>query len=226
MAAKRFLDEPGSDLDQQGDQKRKRTRPSFASVIGEAVMVNSLKNLCLALEPMIRRVVNEEVESSLRRSTSSLTRSSSLRIQALESSSSSSSGLQLMFSKNLSLPIFTGSKIVDLDGSPLQILLVDTSGEQMVSTRLPHPVRIEVVVLDGDFPANDNSRWTSEEFDSNIVKERAGKRPLLAGDFSTVTLRDGFAAIGEIEFTDNSSWIRSRRFRLGARVAPGKQSRG
>uniref|UniRef100_A0A6N2LS26 Uncharacterized protein n=1 Tax=Salix viminalis TaxID=40686 RepID=A0A6N2LS26_SALVM len=222
MAAKRFLDEPGPDLDQQGDQKRKRTRPSFASVIGEAVMVNSLKNLCLALEPMIRRVVNEEVESSLRRSTSSLTRSSSLRIQALESSSSSSSsGLQLMFSKNLSLPIFTGSKIVDLDGSPLQILLVDTSGEQMVSTRLPHPVRIEVVVLDGDFPANDNSRWTSEEFDSNIVKERAGKRPLLAGDFSTVTLRDGFAAIGEIEFTDNSSWIRSRRFRLGARVAPG-----
>ncbi|KAJ6676983.1 PROTEIN SAR DEFICIENT 1 [Salix viminalis] len=220
MAAKRFLDEPGPDLDQQGDQKRKRTRPSFASVIGEAVMVNSLKNLCLALEPMIRRVVNEEVESSLRRSTSSLTRSSSLRIQALESSSSSS-GLQLMFSKNLSLPIFTGSKIVDLDGSPLQILLVDTSGEQMVSTRLPHPVRIEVVVLDGDFPANDNSRWTSEEFDSNIVKERAGKRPLLAGDFSTVTLRDGFAAIGEIEFTDNSSWIRSRRFRLGARVAPG-----
>ncbi|KAG5229888.1 protein SAR DEFICIENT [Salix suchowensis] len=220
MAAnKRFLDEPGPDLDQQGDQKRKRTRPSFASVIGEAVMVNSLKNLCLALEPMIRRVVNEEVESSLRRSTSSLTRSSSLRIQALESSSSSS--LQLMFSKNLSLPIFTGSKIVDLDGSPLQILLVDTSGEQMVSTRLPHPVRIEVVVLDGDFPANDNSRWTSEEFDSNIVKERAGKRPLLAGDFSTVTLRDGFAPIGEIEFTDNSSWIRSRKFRLGARVAPG-----
>ncbi|KAJ6687781.1 hypothetical protein OIU74_016472 [Salix koriyanagi] len=221
MAAKRFLDEPGSDLDQQGDQKRKRTRPSFASVIGEAVMVNSLKNLCLALEPMIRRVVNEEVESSLRRSTSSLTRSSSLRIQALESSSSSSSSLQLMFSKNLSLPIFTGSKIVDLDGSPLQILLVDTSGEQMVSTRLPHPVRIEVVVLDGDFPANDKSRWTTEEFDSNIVKERAGKRPLLAGDFSTVTLRDGVAAIGEIEFTDNSSWIRSRKFRLGARVAPG-----
>ncbi|KAB5524392.1 hypothetical protein DKX38_022141 [Salix brachista] len=218
MAAKRFLDEPGSDLDQQGDQKRKRARPSFASVIGEAVMVNSLKNVCLALEPMIRRVVNEEVESSLRRSTCSLTRSSSLRIQALESSSSS---LQLMFSKNLSLPLFTGSKIVDLDGSPLQILLVDPSGEQMVSTRLPHPVRIEVVVLDGDFPANDNSRWTSEEFDSNIVKERAGKRPLLAGDFSTVTLRDGFAAIGEIEFTDNSSWIRSRKFRLGARVAPG-----
>ncbi|XP_011008308.1 PREDICTED: uncharacterized protein LOC105113713 [Populus euphratica] len=216
MAAKRFLDEPDSDLDQQADQKRMRTRPSFASVIGEAVMVNSLKNLCFSLEPMIRKVVNEEVESSLRRSTCSLTRSSSLQIQALEASS-----LQLMYSKSLLLPIFTGSKIVDLDSSPLQILLVDTRGDQMVSTYLPHPLKIEVVVLDGDFPSNDSNKWTSEDFDSNIVKERTGKRPLLAGDCLTVTLRDGFAPIGEIEFTDNSSWIRSRKFRLGARVAPG-----
>ncbi|KAG6745814.1 hypothetical protein POTOM_050324 [Populus tomentosa] len=127
MAAKRFLDEQDSDLDQPVDQKRMRTRPSFASVIGEAVMVNSLKNLCFSLEPMIRRVVNEEVESSLRRSTCSLTRSSSLQIQALEASS-----LQLMYSKSLLLPIFTGSKIVDLDSSPLQILLVDTRGDQMI----------------------------------------------------------------------------------------------
>ncbi|KAJ6875034.1 protein SAR DEFICIENT 1-like [Populus alba x Populus x berolinensis] len=216
MAAKRFLDEQDSDLDQPVDQKRMRTRPSFASVIGEAVMVNSLRNLCFSLEPMIRRVVNEEVESSLRRSTCSLTRSSSLQIQALEASS-----LQLMYSKSLLLPIFTGSKIVDLDSSPLQILLVDTRGDQMVSTYLPHPLKIEVVVLDGDFPSNGSSNWTSEEFDSNIVKERTGKRPLLAGDCLTVTLRDGFAPIGEIEFTDNSSWIRSRKFRLGARVAPG-----
>ncbi|CAK7349692.1 unnamed protein product [Dovyalis caffra] len=216
MAAKRFLDEPGSNPDQPGDQKRMRTRPSFASVIGEAVMVNSLKNFCLALEPMLRRVVNEEVESSLRSSTSSLTRSSSLRIQALEPSS-----LQLMFSKKLLLPIFTGSKIVNLDASPLQILLVDTRGDQMVSKCLPHPVKIEVVVLDGDFPSNDSNSWSSEEFNNNIVKERTGKRPLLAGDCLTVTLRDGFAPIGDIEFTDNSSWIRSRKFRLGARVAPG-----
>lgn len=157
------------------------------------------------------------MEGSLRRrSTCSLTRSSSLQIQALEASS-----LQLMYSKSLLLPIFTGSKIVDLDSSPLQIHLVDTRGDQMVSTYLPHPLKIEVVVLDGDFPSNDSSKWTSEEFDSNIVKERTGKRPLLAGDCLTVTLRDGYAPIGEIEFTDNSSWIRSRKFRLGARVAPG-----
>ncbi|KAJ6418542.1 hypothetical protein OIU84_001825 [Salix udensis] len=187
-----------------------RRRPSFASVIGEAVMVNSLKNFCLALEPMLRRVVNEEVETKFRRSTFPLTRSPSLRIQSLEPSN-----LQLVFSKNLLLPLFTGSKIVDLDSSPLQILLVDTRFDQIVSTYLPRPVKIEVVVLDGDFPEYDKRKWTSEEFNRNIVKERTGKRPLLAGDCLTVNLRDGYAAVGDIEFTDNSSWIRSRKFRLG-----------
>lgn len=215
MAGKRFLDEPGSELDRPGDQKRMRRMPSFASVIGEAVMVNSLKNFCLALEPMLRRVVNEEVETKFRRSAFPLTRSPSLRIQSLEPSN-----LQLVFSKNLLLPLFTGSKIVDLDSSPLQILLVDTRFDQIVSTDLPHPVKIEVVVLDGDFPEYDKRKWTSEEFNRNIVKERTGKRPLLAGDCLTVNLRDGYAAIGDIEFTDNSSWIRSRKFRLGVRVVP------
>ncbi|KAJ6375820.1 hypothetical protein OIU77_000726 [Salix suchowensis] len=215
MAGKRFLDEPGSELDRPGDQKRMRRRPSFASVIGEAVMVNSLKNFCLALEPMLRRVVNEEMETKFRRSTFPLARSPSLRIQSLEPSN-----LQLVFSKNLLLPLFTGSKIVDLDSSPLQILLVDTRFDQIVPTYLPRPAKIEVVVLDGDFPEYDKRKWTSEEFNRNIVKERTGKRPLLAGDCLTVNLRDGCAAIGDIEFTDNSSWIRSRKFRLGVRVVP------
>ncbi|KAF2295567.1 hypothetical protein GH714_033213 [Hevea brasiliensis] len=216
MAAKRCHDESGSDPDHL-IEKRKRTRPSFASVITEAVMVNSLQNFCIALEPMLRRVVNEEVESSLKMHLSRpFTRSPSLRIQAPEPVPSS---LQLMFSKILSLPIFTGSKIVDTDSSFLQILLVDTRGDVLVPT--PPPIKIEIVVLDGDFPSDDRNTWTSEEFDKNILKERTGKRPLLAGDCLTVTLRDGIAALGEIEFTDNSSWIRSRKFRLGARVVPG-----
>ncbi|KAJ4827100.1 hypothetical protein Tsubulata_042882 [Turnera subulata] len=186
-------------------------------VIGEAVVVNSLQNFCLALEPLLRRVVSEEVENNLIKYSRSFTKSPPLRIQGLEQSS----GLQLIFGKKLMLPIFTGSKILDVDSGPLQVVLVDTRGEQLVSTCLPHPLKIEIVVLDGDFPADDRNTWTSEEFNNKIVKERTGKRPLLAGDCLTVALRDGFAPIGDIEFTDNSSWIRSRKFRIGARVVPG-----
>ncbi|KAK4350038.1 hypothetical protein RND71_029351 [Anisodus tanguticus] len=216
MAAKRFFDD--SDPDQkQPNYKRMRstsTRPSFASVIKEVVMVNFLDNVSSALEPMLRRVVHEEVESGLRRySCRSITRSPSLRIKALEPSN-----VRLIFNKKLTLPIFTGSKIVDCDGQNLQILLVDTSGEGMVPTTLPYPIKLEIVVLDGDFPSGQNeTNWSHDEFNKNIVKERTGKRPLLAGELN-FTMRDGVVSVGEIEFTDNSSWIRSRRFRIGAKV--------
>ncbi|KAJ9174023.1 hypothetical protein P3X46_017097 [Hevea brasiliensis] len=219
MAAKRLFGESSSDPDHP-NEKRMRTTPSFASVITKAVKVNSLQNFCKVIEPMLRRVVNEEVENSLKRCSSSrpFTRSPSLRIQAPEPSPSS---LQLKFRKDLLLPIFTGSKIVDIDNSPLQILLVDTRGDPMCPTSLPHPIKIEILALDGDFPSDDRNTWSSEEFDNNILKERTGKRPLLAGDCLMVTLRDGIAPLGEIEFTDNSSWIRSRKFRLAARVVSG-----
>lgn len=36
-----------------------------------------------------------------------------------------------------------------------------------------------------------------------------------------MTLKEGVGTLGELSFTDNSSWIRSRKFRLGVKVAPG-----
>ncbi|XP_004300508.1 PREDICTED: uncharacterized protein LOC101291831 [Fragaria vesca subsp. vesca] len=224
MAAKRFLTDSESDQDQSDDNNRKRPRVSFASVIGEVVMVKSMQNLFSSLEPLLRRVVSEEVDQVLQRCSLNLTRSPSLRIQALEPSS-----LYLIFGKSLSLPIFTASKISDEDSNQIQILVVDknmmSGTHQMAPISLPHPVKVEIVVLDGDFPSGDQENWTSKEFDNNVLKERTGKRPLLTGDVN-VTVRDGFATVGDIEFTDNSSWIRSRKFRLGARVAPGSGYQG
>ncbi|KAA8542730.1 hypothetical protein F0562_023882 [Nyssa sinensis] len=220
MAAKRFSDESRSDPDQPND-KRMRTRPSLSSVISEVVKGNFVQNFCSALEPMLRRVVKEEMDHGLRSAAQYLTRSPSLRIQALEPSS-----LQLIFSKSLSLPIFTGSKLGDTDNNSLRIILVDTAGglDPKVPTILSYPIKVEIVVLDGDFPRGDGEAWTSQDFDNKIVTARTGKRPLLTGDL-ILTMRDGFAPVGDIEFTDNSSWIRSRKFRIGARVVQGS-SRG
>lgn len=154
--------------------------------------------------------MNEEVERGLeQRGLRSITRSPSLRIKAPEPST-----LKLIFTQKLSLPIFTGTKITDVDGNPLQILLVDPMGP----ATLPHPIKIDVVVIDGDFPPGDRDTWTTREFESSIVKERTGRRPLLTGDVN-VTLRDGVVSVGDIEFTDNSSWIRSRKFRIGAKMS-------
>jgi hypothetical protein len=71
-----------------------------------------------------------------------------------------------------------------------------------------------------DFNNEDEEGWTGEEFESHVVKEREGKRPILTGDLQ-VTLKEGVGTIGELIFTDNSSWIRSRKFRLGLKIASG-----
>lgn len=63
--------------------------------------------------------------------------------------------------------------------------------------------------------------FSQELFEQNIVRERDGKRPLLSGDLF-VCMKDGVGTVGDLAFTDNSSWIRSRKFRLGVRVAPGQ----
>jgi Calmodulin binding protein-like len=36
-----------------------------------------------------------------------------------------------------------------------------------------------------------------------------------------VALKEGVGTLGELIFTDNSSWIRSRKFRLGLKVSAG-----
>lgn len=161
--------------------------------------------------------MREEVERVMRQYfPCSITRSPSLRIKAQDQPSN----LQLSFNKRLSLPIFTSSRLLDINGNPINIILVDkTNTNQEISTSLPYPIKLEIVILNGDFPPNGNEDWTSEEFNRHIVKERTGKRPLLAGELN-LTLRNGIVPIGDIEFTDNSSWIRSRKFRIGVRIIP------
>lgn len=127
--------------------------------------------------------------------------------------------MRLAFKQQPSLPIFTGSKIMDIENKPLQVIIVDVANGEVPLSSLPSAVKVEILVLDGDFPSGDGNEWTSAEFQKKIVRERTGKRPLLTGDVN-VTLRDGTAYISDLSFTDNSSWIRSRHFRIGARVVP------
>ncbi|KAK9065259.1 hypothetical protein SSX86_016642 [Deinandra increscens subsp. villosa] len=216
MTAKRFSDQSDSSDQYWQNKRRQRARPSLQSAIGEVVRMNFVQNFCRVLEPMLRRVVNEEVENGLRRSMS-YANPNALRLKAPEPSTT-----QLKFRKNLTLPIFTGTKIVDEDGNPLEIYLADLRTGQELTTACA--LKLQIVVLDGDFPCAGSNMWTSDDFEKNIVKERRGKRPLLAGEVS-VTMKDGVVSLGDIELTDNSSWIRSRKFRIAARVVRGSSSR-
>ncbi|KAJ9168926.1 hypothetical protein P3X46_020402 [Hevea brasiliensis] len=209
---KRGLDSSSGD---EGQPDRKR--PALASVIVEALKVDSLQKLCSSLEPILRRVVSEEVERALAKlgPTKLTGRSSPKCIGGPDGKN-----LQLHFRSRLSLPLFTGGKVEGEQGAAILIVLIDANTGHVVTSGPESAVKLDVIVLEGDFNNEDDDNWTQEEFESHVVKEREGKRPLLTGDLQ-VTLKDGVGTLGELTFTDNSSWIRSRKFRLGLKVASG-----
>ncbi|XP_074315804.1 protein SAR DEFICIENT 1 [Silene latifolia] len=215
-AAKRIASSSAeNDDDHQLRGKRPRSIPSFASVIGEVMLVRSFQGLCDSLEPLIRRVVNEEVERGIQRSMRTITRSPSLRIQAREPAS-----LRLIFT-NTTLPmIFTCNTILDNNGQQLQLMLVEKIGDQITPKTLPYPIKIELVAIEGDFPSPiDRDTWTPAEFNKKVVRERNGRRPLLLSKEVNYSMKNtSYLSVGDVEFTDNSSWIRSRKFKVGARV--------
>ncbi|XP_022719502.1 calmodulin-binding protein 60 C-like [Durio zibethinus] len=172
----------------------------------------SLNRIVLNLEPMLRLWVREAVESAILSSFQPSSRSLVNQIKASRGRS-----LQLRFVNRLPSTIFTGSKVEAEDSNPITIILFDATSQTMVSSGSLSSIKVEVVVLDGDFGADQREDWTENEFNARVLREREGKRPLVTGDLN-VTLIDGVGTVDNVIFTDNSSWIRSRKFRLGARV--------
>lgn len=128
--------------------------------------------------------------------------------------------LQLHFRTRMPPHLFTGGKVEGDQGAAIHVVLIDMSTGNIVQTGAESSARLNIVVLEGDFNEEDDEDWTQEHFESHEVKEREGKRPLLTGDLQA-NLKEGVGTLGELSFTDNSSWIRSRKFRLGVKVAPG-----
>ncbi|CAL9116609.1 unnamed protein product [Musa acuminata var. zebrina] len=85
---------------------------------------------------------------------------------------------------------------------------------------LHSPLALEIVVLDGGFPRENSQDWNTDEFNSSILEKRENKRSLFLGE-SKAPLRQGIASFGTLKLTDNSSRVRTGKFRLGVRVSPG-----
>ncbi|KAK1401764.1 Calmodulin-binding protein 60 B like [Heracleum sosnowskyi] len=184
-----------------------RQRVPRASIFGDVMRGISLHEIGPSLEPFFRRVVRDQVD---------------LTIQRLYQSSTSSSSRvwQLEFQHKFPDILFTCTKVESTDGEPIKVVLVDPISKRTITSGPLSSVKIEIVVLNGDFLADESENWTEEDFKRNIIREREGKRPLVTGDL-TISLKDGVAALDNICFTDNSCWIRCRKFRLGARLQGG-----
>ena len=128
--------------------------------------------------------------------------------------------LQLHFKTRLSLPLFIGGKVEGEQGVVIHVVLLDANTGHVVTSGNEASAKLDITILEGDFNNEDDEDWTKEDYESHEVREREGKRPLLTGELQ-VTLKEGVGIVGELMFTDNSSWIRSRKFRLGVKVAAG-----
>ncbi|CAL5186862.1 unnamed protein product [Lathyrus oleraceus] len=191
---------------------KKPKLPGLASVIVEALKVDSLQRLCSSLEPLLRKIVSEEVERALAK----------LDHDKLgdRSSPPGEKNLQLHFRTRMPPHLFTGGKVEGEQGAVIHVILLDPNTGNVVQVGPESVSKLNVVVLEGDFNEEVDDDWTKDHFESHQVKERDGKRPILTGDLQ-VSLKEGVGTLGELSFTDNSSWIRSRKFRLGVKVAPG-----
>lgn len=197
--------------------QKKPKVPALASVIVEALKLDSLQRLCSSLEPLLRRIVSEEVERALTKldHANLAGRSSPPKIEGPEGRK-----LQLHFQSKFPPHLFTGGKVEGEQGAAIHVALLDANTGLVISPGPESAAKLNVVVLEGDFNDEADGDWTIEHFENFEVKEREGKRPLLTGDLQ-VCLKEGVGTLGDLTFTDNSSWIRSRKFRLGVKVADG-----
>ncbi|KAL8250419.1 hypothetical protein R6Q59_034112 [Mikania micrantha] len=213
MSQKKAVDPPEQPSSSSSDDSRPRKRPSFRNVVLEVMNFRKLHDyLEPILEPLVRKVVKEEVESAMEKHRASLNWD-----YLYKEESSVPRRLQLQFLSGLSLPVFTGTRIEGGDCSTLKVALIDACTGKTVSSGIEASAAVEIVVLEGDFDSNEDNDWTLEEFANNIVRERQGKKNLLTGN-AVLNLREGIGLVGDLSFTDNSSWTRSRKFRLGAQV--------
>ncbi|KAI3785755.1 hypothetical protein L1987_44880 [Smallanthus sonchifolius] len=213
MSQKKASPPPEQPSSSSSDDSRRRKRPSFKNVVREVMNLRKFsKYVEPILEPLVRRVVKEEVESAMEKHIASMNWD-----YKYKEDSSVPRRLQLQFLSLLSLPVFTGTRIEGGDCNTLKVALIDACTGKTVSYGIESSAAVEIVVLEGDFDSNDDNNWTPEEFTNNIVRQRRGKKNLLTGN-AFLNLREGIGLVGDLSFTDNSSWTRSRKFRLGAQV--------
>lgn len=139
------------------------------------------------------------------------------RSSLIQSSSPGSRTFQLDFEDQLPSMIFTGSRLESERGSPIKIILRDSSSRNIITSGPLSSSKVNIVVLDGDFNIDEREDWGEAEFNYKRVREREGRRPLVTGILS-VALREGVGYADDITFTDNSSWVRCGKFRLGAEM--------
>ncbi|XP_056171939.1 calmodulin-binding protein 60 D-like isoform X2 [Syzygium oleosum] len=176
-----------------------------------------------ALKEMMQRISSTKNAVPKKRETADLANNRSPHLgwaNAKSMGKNDVGNLRLQIQTKLSDLIFTGKKLEGEGGAHISFALINANTGDVVRSGLESSIKLDIVVLEGDFNNDDEDNWAQEEFENYVVKERERKGLLLTGDLQ-LTLKGGVGELGELIFMDNSSWNRSKRFRIGLKVASG-----
>lgn len=143
-----------------------------------------------------------------------------------DAAGSGTSKYKLCFLNQIPSSIFTNNDLEAQNGEPLQLAICDVTNFNTIIRMGPlSSAQIEFVVLDGEFGSGrkkEEVHWSVTDFNTSVLSQRDGKRPLLVGKDLNLGMKNGVAVIKNLFFTDNSSWLKSKKFRLGARIVDEK----
>ena len=103
------------------------------------------------------------------------------------------------------------------DGNLLKIALYDENNLGVTSGPLS-AASVEIVLLHGDFNAEGQDYWTSEEFSACLVHSQSLEEPPALGGDRVLALTDGEAALGNVSFQISSFHARTRKFKMGVEI--------
>ncbi|KAJ1253872.1 hypothetical protein BS78_K163300 [Paspalum vaginatum] len=128
-----------------------------------------------------------------------------------------STPLRLKFLNSCKNDKYSKHKIEADDKTPLKVAIFNHKNEIITSEPFSS-MRVHVVPIQGDFDNDHKGQWTEKHFCSKIVSGRPGKGHLLSGDLY-IRLQNGVGYLNAAKFQDNSSFVASKRFKLGVMAA-------
>jgi hypothetical protein len=182
-------------------------------------MRRMLKGQNEKIESMYRE--NQELREKVSFLTADITRLGGYLQQSpaprMLSDQNSSMQLRLQFVNSCSNSKYSTRKIEADDETPLKVAIYDHNNEIMTCEPFSS-MRVHIVAIHGDFDDDHKGHWTEEHFRSKIVTGRPGKEHLLSGKLY-FRLQGGVGYLNSAKFQDNSSFVPSKRLKLGVMAA-------
>ncbi|KAG6590470.1 Calmodulin-binding protein 60 G, partial [Cucurbita argyrosperma subsp. sororia] len=197
----------------------KRTRPSSSSGIGATSVAEDERYVleCLSrIQPILSNWVQVEVMNALQTHFHPLLESLRERREGGEEAifEGGIEKFKLVFCNQPPSTIFTNNEIKAENGEALVVAICDATTNAIIRTGRLASALVGLVVVNGDY---DETNSSLSELSRNILSPRDGKRPLLVGNGIKLNLENGVAFIKCVSITDNSSWMKSKKFRLVAK---------